>query len=148
MIAVLLSIALIAQPVSIEIHYMAPGEKVYLPTPKVWGKGFTLDEYKLLLQMDGDLYTTRQQLRLVDDIGLEWRNIIEEKNRTITSLEKDKKIMTTRTIRLEGNWDTCEKALIEASSGPIWPYIVAIVGASVGIVGIVWGVVAQATANR
>lgn len=126
-------------PVKVEVFFMAPGQKVWIPPPvNAWGRGFTLDEYLVLLQMDADLKLLRdqaaQRFTLVEEISLQWKQILSQKDLVIASLERDKAILGSRGTRLEEKWDQCEQSLVEASGGPVWPYIVAIAGVGVGVV--------------
>jgi hypothetical protein len=126
-------------PVKVEVFFMAPGQKIWIPPPvNTWGRGFTFDEYLVLLQMDADLKLLRdqaaQRFTLVEEISLQWKQLLSEKDLVIASLERDKGILSSRGVRLEEKWDQCEKSLVEASGGPIWPYIVAIAGVGVGVV--------------
>ena len=85
--------------------------------------------------MDGELYTARKQLKLVDGLELKWNQLLEEKDKIILTLEKDRDTYKARSERLQGKWDKCEGDLVDASSGPVWPYILAAVGAGLGILG-------------
>ena len=123
-------------PTEITIHTMPLGTKVWLPPPdNSWGKGFTFQEYKLLLQMDGDIYTARQQLELYVDIELKYKGIIHEKDAIIATLNNDNDILNKRALRLENKWHEAEDALVEAAGGPTWPYFLAAGGVVIGIVG-------------
>jgi hypothetical protein len=122
-------------PVKVEIHYMPPGEKIYLPSAKGWGKGFSLEEYKVLLQMDNDLYHARQQLKLMGDLKLKWHHLLEEKDKIITTVESDRDTYKERSERLKEKWGQCEEDLVDAAGGEWWPYVLAAVGAAVGLLG-------------
>jgi len=136
MIALLLAAAVVTQPVQIEIHYMAPGVKAWIPPPvNGWGKGFTFEEYKKLLEMDGDLHVARQQLKLVEDLKLNWEALLQDKDELITNYKEVTAIRVTRETRLNENWKTCEKALVKESGGDYLPWIIAGVGAGIGIAG-------------
>jgi hypothetical protein len=125
----------VANTVEVEIHYMAPGQKVYLPEDKAWGKGFNLEEYKVLLQMDDDLYTARKQLRLVDFLEEKWTLVLEQKDEVIESYKADIKILDEKSTRLDNRWKKCEDDLIKASGGQWWLYGLAIGGSVIGIIG-------------
>lgn len=140
MIAAFLIAALMTQPVTVEIHYMAPGVKSWIhPPANTWGKGFTLEEYKVLLQMDDDLFVARQQLRLGNDLELKWNQLLEEKDEIIRTLKDDVAIEAGRADRVQWKWDKCEDDLTddltEASGGDYLPWIIAAVGAGIGIAG-------------
>jgi hypothetical protein len=124
----------VTDPVEIEIFFMAPGEVVKLKSGKL-GRGYNLKEWMNLVRIDNALQSSQSQLYLIDDIKLQWTNVLGQKDDIIVTLEADKSILADRSLRLEGKWETCEEDLIGASSGPIWPYVVGIVGGAVGIAG-------------
>lgn len=124
----------VTEPVEIELFFMAAGEPVKLKSG-VLGRGYTLKEWMNLVRIDNALHATQSQLHLLDDIKLQWTNIIGQKDGIIATLEADKEILASRSLRLEGKWEKCEDDLIDSSSGPIWPYVVGIVGSVIGIAG-------------
>lgn len=139
MICTLLALSLLAQPVQVELHYMPPGEKVYLSSAGRWGRGFDLEGYKTLLKMDNELHIAKKQLKLFGDLELHWDDLIGQKDTVILSLEDDVKKYKGRSERLDGKLKKCEEDLVETSGGPVWPYILAAGGAVAGLIGVTWG---------
>jgi hypothetical protein len=107
---------------------------------KVQGVGqiryYLLDEYLTLAKLDAEFVKQQSD---VNDLVLQndqLKRIVDAKDTIIVALQADKKILGDRSLRLEENLHTCEKALVECYDTPIWPYVVGAVGASVGLVGI------------
>jgi hypothetical protein len=135
MLSLLLALA-VADPVTIELHYMPEGKKVYLPPPdNTWGKGFNFEEYKLLLGLDNDLWAANQSLGVCRDMDLNYQAVVRQKDVIIKTLQDDNQVLNERLKRSDANWHAAEEKLVEASGGPVWPYILAAGGAVVGIVG-------------
>lgn len=122
-------------PVEVKVHYMPLGERVWVPSINGWGRGYTLKDYKLLLEMDGDLYTVREQLTLIDDLKLNWDSLLNEKDDLLTEYKEVLVIHDARTTRLDKKWNKCEGDLVEASGGDYLPWIIAAIGAGIGIAG-------------
>jgi len=121
-----------------QVKYMPLGTALELTlegAPEVV-RYFRLSEYKLLLQLDFRLQDAEVQLDIYADIDKKYGEIIEEKDKEITTLKEDKQILADRSVRMEEKWHAAEKLAIENAGGPIWPYIVAAAGAVVGIVGV------------
>lgn len=135
-------------PVMIEIHYMPPGRLMFLPESGLEFMCFNIDEYKFLLMMDNELHTVSRQFELLSNAEIDYQNILVKKEEVIGTLESDKALLAKRCLRLEGQWQTCEEELIEASSGSVWPYILAATGAVIGIAGVIWGATVQVTSSR
>ena len=96
---------------------------------------YLLDEYLQLYAFDGELLKLRQDAR-------DWKAIVEKlefqllvKDKIITTLEKDKDILTKRGLRLDKDLNKCEKNVLDCAGGSIWPYVVGVVGAAFGIAG-------------
>jgi hypothetical protein len=135
MLALMLTM-MVADPVTIELHYMPEGKKVYLPAPdNTWGKGFNFEEYKLLLKLDGDLWDANRTIEIYKDLDLKYQAVVGQKDVIVQTLQGDIRILDERLKRSDENWHAAEKKLVEASGGPIWPYVLAAGGAVVGIVG-------------
>jgi hypothetical protein len=135
MLALVLALAVSAAPVEVEIHYMPPGTPLTLQGGEQV-RYFTFPEYKLLLKLDGDLWSASERLRIFQDIDLKYTGILRQKDVVIQALLDDKKIREDQLKRAEENWHAAERRWVEASGGPIWPYVVAAGGAVVGIVGV------------
>jgi len=127
--------AYLAASTQVEVHYMPVGAKVYLLTGEE-GRGFTLGEYKLLLQMDADLWNLTQQVDMFRDLGEQYKLVTKQKDAIILSLKKDKEILRTRSLRLEEKWQESEEARVNAEGGALLPWIVAAIGAGIGIAGV------------
>jgi len=128
----------VGAPAQVEIHYMPPGTSLKLQGGQRV-KYYTFDEYKLLLTLDGDLWTANQQLETLGELKLSWNNLLEQKDKVITTLQTDVTTFQGRAVRLQGKWDTCEDSLVKASGGSIWPWVIAGTGVVVGIVGVAFG---------
>src|SRR3972149_9331832 len=110
----------VCDPVTVELHYMPPGVKVYLPPPNnTWGKGFSFEEYKLLLKLDGDLWDANQSLAIYKDLDLKYREVVEQKDVIIQTLLADKQVLGEQLRRAEENWHAAERRTIEAPGGPV-----------------------------
>ena len=96
---------------------------------------FRLPEYKLLMQMDFDLQDANKSLLIYKDIDQKYAGVIKQKDVIIQGLRSDIVVKDTRIERVEGLWHAAEEKAIENAGGPIWPYVVAAVGAAVGLVG-------------
>jgi len=128
---------LLSAPTEVEIHYMPAGTPLEL---KLDGKPvkvryYLLEEYKLLLKLDADLWSATESLRIYKDLDLKYANVLEQKDEVIRTLQGDIQVKDERIKRVEGLWHDAEQRAIENAGGPIWPYIVGGVGAVVGIVG-------------
>lgn len=134
MLALVLALMLSAAPVEVEIHYMPPGTELTL-SDGLRVKYFVLAEYKLLLQMDGELWTANKNLALYQDIDLKYVGLLNQKDQIIAAYKSDREVLDERLKRTEGLWQDAEKRVIANAGGPIWPYIVGAAGAVVGIVG-------------
>jgi len=132
---ILLAILLLTEPTKVEIHYMPLGTSLTLGTgEKV--RYFKFEEYKLLLQLDSELWDANNSLdnyeALVKKLELEG----VAKDAVIKTLQDDKVVMGQRLDRMEKNWNDSEKRTIAASSGPIWPYFLAAGGGVLAVVGV------------
>jgi hypothetical protein len=96
---------------------------------------YLLDEYLMLSKLDAEFVKMQADFQDLTMIVEGLKKALALKDTIIQSLESDKKILADRGIRLEGDWRTCEKALEDCASGPVWPYILAAGGAVLGIVG-------------
>jgi len=94
---------------------------------------YLLNEYLKLAEFDSELFRLRADTKSLIDIETGLKKELEAKDVIIRTLESDKKILEDRSQRLNENWQKCEKAL--AACSPIWPYVVGILGASIGLVG-------------
>lgn len=101
---------------------------------------YLLDEYLELAVFDKELVKLRADLQDLGDINAKLELQLKEKDKEIASLDRDKNILARRGMRLEKKLYKCEEEVIELAGGPIWPYIVAIVGGAVGIAGVIYGV--------
>lgn len=135
MLPTLLALCLLAEPARIELHYMPAGTPLVLQTGEQV-RYFVFDEYKLLLKMDNDLWEANSSLELYKDLDVRYTETFAQKDLIIQSLESDKDVLTGQLKRAEENWHDAEKRLVEASGGPVWPYILAAGGVVVGAVGV------------
>ena len=130
----LLLCAVLANPTTIEFKLIPPGHD-----GQVQGVGraryYLLDEYLKLAEFDAELVKLRFDVKDLQDIVDKQEKQLEDKDKAIATLESDKEILAKRALRLDGELDQCEKDKIELAGGPIWPYVVAIGGAVLGIVG-------------
>jgi hypothetical protein len=94
---------------------------------------YPLKEYLELARFDSELVLRRIEADSFVQTENELRTQLNEKDIQIQSLEYDKDILRSRSLRLEESWKACETSLISASTPPIWPYIVAVTGVVVGI---------------
>lgn len=134
MLALVLALTMSATPVEVELHYIAPGMPLTLQTGEQV-RYYNFLEYKLLLKLDGDLWDISKRLEIYKDIDLKYAGILKQKDVIIQSLLDDKKILGDQLKRAEDNWHSAEKRAVEASGGPVWPYILAAGGVVVAIVG-------------
>ena len=129
-----------AQSFVMEFKILPPGHETQLPgTPPTRVRYYLFKEYLQLAQFDAEL--TKLRLDAADlTAKAEWlKKELAAKDDIIKTLEDDKRILTTRSLRLDGNWKKCEDDLVKCSSPCIWPYIVGAVGAVIGLVGVgVW----------
>jgi hypothetical protein len=112
------------------------------------GNGFTMNDgikvryYKLadymkLAEFDKELVKLRADIQDMGDINQKLKVQLETlETKLIPTLENDKEVLRKRGLRLEGKWQECEKARVEAEGGPIWPYIVGAAGVIVGAVAV------------
>lgn len=135
MIPLFLAMILLADPVTVELHYMPPGTALKLQSGEQV-KYFNFEEYKLLLKLDMDHWELQKQFGLYKDLDLKYTGVLEQKDVVIKTLLDDKKILGDRLQRAEENWHAAEKRYVEASGGPVWPYFLAAGGAVLGIVGL------------
>ena len=124
----------VGAPTEVEIFIMPPGRPVV--TEGVRYQGFTFDEYKLLLQMDNELYYKRKEIKLLGDLKLSLEQKLEQEAKISKTLRQDVETYKGRSDRIEKLWEKCEVDLVEASSGSIFPWVVAAVGAGIGLIGI------------
>jgi hypothetical protein len=134
MLALILALSISAAPVEVEVHYMPLGTPLTLQGGEQV-RYFRFDEYKLLLQLDGDLWSINRSLVLYKDIDSKYQGILAQKDSIIEAYGNDRRVLDERLKRSDENWRNAEKKLVAASGGPVWPYIVAAGGAVVGIVG-------------
>jgi hypothetical protein len=134
--ALLLSASLLAEPLTVELHYMPPGTSLELPT-KEEVKYYTFEEYKKLLRMDYELWLLTQQIEDFKKLEDSHAKQVTQLDLVVTTLNNDKATLNARLKRTEQNWHDAEKRAVEAAGGSTWPYIVAGGGAVVGIVGTV-----------
>jgi len=123
----------VGAPTEVEIHIMPPGSPVV--SDGVRFQGFTFNEYKLLLQMDNELHLARKQIKLVGDLELQFEAALQAKDQVIVTLRQDVETYETRSERLDGKWKKCEEDLVEVSGGSWVPWVIAGVGAAIGILG-------------
>jgi hypothetical protein len=135
MLALAFALALSAAPVEVDVHYMPLGTALTLQTGEQV-RYFGFEEYKRLLQLDGDLWAANKNLALYRDLDLRYQGVLNMKDSIIEAYKNDRVILDERLKRSDENWHSAEKKLIEASGGPIWPYIVAAGGVVVGVVGV------------
>ena len=124
-----------AQATVIEFNLMPPGHfgKVQDVGP---ARYYLLEEYIELAKFDAELVKLRQDIQGYRRIERQLTEQIAAKEKIIESLEADKLLLTNRGLRLEESWKKCEEDLLDASSPPIWPYVVGAVGTIVGAVGL------------
>lgn len=134
MLALVLALTVSAAPVEVELHYMPPGTALTLQTGEQV-RYFKFDEYKLLLKLDGDLWELSRRLEIYKDLDLKYTSILGQKDVIIKTLQDDNLVLAGQLKRSDENWHSAEKKLIDASGGPVWPYILAAGGTVLGIVG-------------
>lgn len=134
MLALILALSISAAPVEVEVRYMPPGTPLTLQGGEQV-RYFKFDEYKLLLQLDGALWSANKSLAIYKDIDTKYQGVLAQKDAIIETYRKDRTVLDEQLKRSDESWHSAEKKLVAASSGPIWPYIVAAGGAVVGIVG-------------
>lgn len=134
MLALALALTLSAAPVEVEVHYMPLGSALTLQDGERV-KYFRFEEYKLLLQMDDDLWTANKNLVLYQDLDLKYQGVVNQKDQVIAAYKSDREVLDERLKRTEGLWHAAEKRAVDNAGGSIWPYIVGAAGAVVGIVG-------------
>ena len=118
----------------VEFKILPPGHDLQLKNgPRV--RYYDLQEYLQLAQFDSELWVARSQVETYREIERVLQVKLAAQDGIIRALEADKRILGDRSLRLEESWQRCEKDLVAASSGSIWPYVVAAGGAVLGIVG-------------
>jgi len=120
--------------VVVEFKLLPPGELGVVSGEK--HRIYTFDEWLVLAEFDAELVKLRADVKDHEAIVKKLEAVVTEKGKQISSLEKDKDILSKRSLRLDGELEECEKKVIDLAGGPIWPYIVGAAGAVVGIVGI------------
>jgi hypothetical protein len=120
-----------AQPVTAEFKLLSPGHD-----GQVQGVGriryYLLKEYLELAQFDSELVLRRAEVEHLLDVETTLRSVLVTKDTQIQALVDDKQILADRSLRLEGDWQSCEQKLVECQAGSIWPYVVAISGVVLG----------------
>lgn len=96
---------------------------------------YRLGEFKLLMKTDLNLQDAEERLKIYQNIESDYSGVIEEKDKIIEVLRKDRDVLEERAERMETNWHDAEQRAIGLVQDPIWPYIVAGIGAVVGVVG-------------
>jgi len=140
--ALLLAVVVLAQPpepsLADQLRHIPLGKplELQLELGKELVRYFTLEEFKVLMDVDFRLQAADRQIEVYSDIDVKYGDIVKKKDEIITGLERDKEVLGARSLRMEDNWHKAEKLAIENAGGPIWPYIVAAAGAVVGIVGV------------
>jgi len=132
--AVLLSMSLLADPLTVELHYMPPGTSLKLPN-KEEVRYYTFEEYKKLLRMDDELWALTQQVEDFKKLEESCAKQVTQLDLVITALKNDNATVNARLKRTEKNWHEAEKRAIDGAGGPTWPYFVAGGGVVVGIAG-------------
>jgi hypothetical protein len=97
---------------------------------------YLLEEYLELAKFDAELVKLRVDILTYQRIDRQRVEQLDAKDQVISTLENDKRVLAGRCERVEGNLETCEKELVKCSGGAIWPYVVGIVGAVIGAVGV------------
>lgn len=120
--------------VIVEFKLLPPGELGIVNGEK--HRVYTFDEWLVLAEFDAELVMLRADVKDHEAIVKKLEKVTAEKDKQIISLEKDKDILSKRSLRLDGDLEECEKKVVDLAGGPIWPYIVGVVGAVVGIVGV------------
>lgn len=119
-------------------HYLPPG--LFCEIAPDGMMCFNLEEYKLLLKLDTELYAEKQKTIEKDSIITNQALILNQQNLTIDTLESDKKILDERAQRLDEKWRSC----MDEQEGLPWSSIG--LGAGTGvIIGAIVGVIAYLT---
>jgi hypothetical protein len=125
--------------VTVEFKLLPPGELGVVSGEK--HRVYTFDEWLVLAEFDAELVKLRADAADYKAVVEKLEAIAKKKDEQIVTLDKDKDILSKRSLRLDEELDKCEEEKIELAGGPIWPYIVGAVGSVVGIVGItMWAV--------
>lgn len=96
---------------------------------------YRLGDFKLLMKTDFSLQDAEEQLKIYEHLDSDYLGIIEEKDSIIEVLQEERDVLEERVKRMETNWHEAEERAIGLVQDPIWPYIVAGIGAAVGVVG-------------
>jgi hypothetical protein len=96
---------------------------------------YLLDEYLKLAKLDAEFVKMQADFQDLTMIVEGLKKALAAKDIIIQTIEDDKRLLAARGLRLEGDWQTCEKELEDCAGGSIWPYILAAGGAVLGIVG-------------
>jgi len=126
----------VAAPRTIEFKLLSPGHALTL-NDGIKVRYYMLSEYLELNRFDQELVKLRADFQDLGDLNGKLKvqlDVLEFK--LIPTLESDKEILRKRGVRLDEKWTKCEEDLVEAKSGPIWPYVVGIAGVVVGAVGL------------
>lgn len=97
---------------------------------------FYLGEYLKLAEFDHELFVMRKDMENLREVESALKTILAQQGKELATLHNDIHILKTRSQRLEGSWDTCERKLQSCITGKKWPYWVGVIGTVVGLVGI------------
>ena len=125
---------LILAPTPVVFELLPPGSGGVINGARV--RYYLLPEFLKLAEFDAELVKLRKDVQDLTTIEAWLRKDLIEKDAVITSLEADKMVLSDQAIRLETNWQKCEKDLANSSMTPIWPYVVGAVGSALGLVGV------------
>lgn len=138
MVTVLMLATMLAQPApaktTIEFHLLPPGHELVLEDGKKV-RYYLLHEWLELAAADLQLRKLKEEVELKDKLVLDLEVKVKAKDTQITELTGNLQACDGQSARRLGKYQQCEKDLVDAQSGPIWPYVVGAAGAIVGIVG-------------
>jgi hypothetical protein len=130
------SLAHASEPVKVNFQLLSPGEEVVLAKGKA--RCYFLPEWLELAKADSELVMLRdasQNLNRVLELYQQKVKKMEDINKT---LESDKTVMTTQNESLSKNVTYCQAQLDKCGSSA--PWIVALAGGFIGVVGIAFAV--------
>jgi hypothetical protein len=132
----LLATLLLAQP--IPLHYMPAGHPYSIEAVGEV-RYFLFDEYKLLLKLDNDLFTARQELELQRALNTDLADLLDIEKSRSESYRNSSDLYRQQSERLNQNWMKCERDLAKEVG---WDLASILVGAGSGLLlGVLAGVV-------
>lgn len=99
---------------------------------------YTLEEFKLIIQYDHELFTLRDESKLLKEQLETKKKEIDNLNEQIDTYLHDKEIMASEIDRLRDKWARTDIALQECESKkPLWPWIVGGIGGAALLAGVI-----------